>query len=107
MVARRCRDRASEPSRATAPLCRGSCEHLENRNLAPRSVCVQIRAQGFGQCGDAELVEPERACQRVPTTDVDRAAATDDESGLRAAEQLVPAEHDDIGPGCNGFLNGR
>src|SRR5581483_3688989 len=49
--------------------------------------------------GERELVDAQRALQRMPAEALDELRAPEHDPGLRAAEQLVPREADEIGPG--------
>src|SRR5262249_38237664 len=46
--------------------------------------------------GERELVDAQRAVQRMTAEPLDQFAATHDDAGLRAAEQLVAGEADDV-----------
>jgi hypothetical protein len=47
--------------------------------------------------GERELVRAERALERVTAQALDQLGTTDDDAGLRAAQQLVAGEADEIG----------
>ena len=48
---------------------------------------------------ERELVDPQRALERVPAQPFDEVGAAEHDPGLRAAEQLVAGEADEIGAG--------
>ena len=54
-----------------------------------------------------DLVEAQRALQRVARERRDQIGAADDEPGLRAAQQLVAAEGDEVGAGLQRLGDGR
>src|SRR5262249_20638413 len=54
-----------------------------------------------------ELVGTQRALQRMTTEALDEIRATDDDPGLRSAEELVAGEADEIGASGKGLPRGR
>ncbi len=78
-------------------------EHLEHGDV---SVAV-VEAQRGLERGERELVEPQRAGERVLLGGVDRGARADHHAGLRAAEQFVPGETHERGAGPDRAPHGR
>ena len=74
-------------------------EHPQHGHLAQRPLGVEVEQQRSLERGEAELVDAQRAVQRMPAQALDQVGAADDDSGLRAAEQLVAAEADEVGAG--------
>ena len=103
----------SPPSRRREPL--GPCaydrgvlaQHAQHRNLAQSPRGVEIEEQRPLERRQGELVEPECTLQRVAPQPLDQFRSAHDEAGLRAAEQLVAAEADEIGPRGQRLLRGR
>ena len=81
---------AARRARGRAPAARAPSAAPASRRGAPRRVAVQ--AQRRLQRGEGQLVDAQRAGQRVAAAALDRLARADEEPGLRAAEQLVAAE---------------
>ena len=58
---------------------------------------LEVEQQGAFERGEVELVDAQRALQRMAAQLLDQVCASDDDAGLRAAEQLVAAEADEVG----------
>ena len=72
-------------------------KQAQRRQALGQAVRVAVEAQRRLERGDADLVEPHGALHRVAADARDELAAADDEAGLRAAEQLVAREGDEVG----------
>ena len=75
----------------------GAGEQAQRRQALGEAVGVAVEPQRRLERGDADLVEAQRALQRVAVDRGDEVGAADDEAGLRAAEQLVAGEGDEVG----------
>ena len=71
----------------------GSVEHAQDREVAAARA---VGRQGALERGQRELVGPERALERMPAHALDEVAPPDGDAGLRAAEELVAREGDDV-----------
>ena len=97
---------ASRSARART-VAASSCEHAQHRDLAERALRLEVEQQRAFERGEAELVDAQRAVQRVPAQLLDQVGAPDDDPRLRAAEQLVAAEADEVGAGGERTARGR
>ena len=100
-------DEAGEPLGARA---HGRCvlvQHAQHRHLAQRPFRLEVEEERSFERGEAELVDAERAVQRMAAQSLDEVGAADDDPGLRAAEQLVAAEADEVGAGGERAARGR
>ena len=92
------RRRLRDARRARAPL-RRLAQHAQHRHLGERALGVEIEQQRPLERGEAELVDAQRAVERMAPQPLDEVGAADDDPRLRAAEQLVAAEADEVGAG--------
>ena len=90
-------DELGQPLGTRADRLAGLAEHPQHRDLARGSVEVQ-RERPFER-GERELVGAQRALERVAPQALDEVGAADDDPGLRAAEQLVAGEADEVRAG--------
>ena len=72
-------------------------QHPQHRHLAQRPLRVEVEPERPLERRQRELVRAQRALERVPPQRLDEVGAADDDPGLRAAEQLVAGEADEIG----------
>ena len=89
--------RAREPLGPGAHRQRVLVEHAEHRHLRERTHGVEVEEQRALERGEPELVDAQRAMQRMAPQPLDQVGAAEDDTGLRAAEQLVAAEADEVG----------
>ena len=83
--------------RARARLPASSFSMRSTGTSRERSRRVEVEQERPFERGEPELVDPQRAVQRMAPQAVDEVGATDDDPGLRTAEQLVAAEADEVG----------
>ena len=88
---------SAQPLGARPQLLLAGLEHAEHRELgaAPRRVAVE--PQRRLERRERQLVDAQRARQRMRAAALDRSALADHQARLRAAEQLVAGEADDGG----------
>ena len=72
----------------------------QRRQALGEAVGIGIEPQHRFERREPDLVEAQRALQRVLRQRGDQIGAADDEPGLRSAQQLVAAEGDEIGAGA-------
>ena len=72
-------------------------QHAEHRHLPPRLLRVEVEEERSFERRQAELVDPQRTVQGMAAQAVDEVGAADDDPGLRASEELVAAEADEVG----------
>ena len=72
--------------------------HAQHRHLVERRSGRVERERPFER-GERQLVGAQRALQRMAPQPLDELGASDDDAGLRAAEQLVAGEADEVGAG--------
>ena len=89
----------------TAPSGAASAASVGTRSR--RELRVEVEPQQRVEGGEVELVDAQRARQRMPAHGVDRRGPADGDAGLRAAEQLVAAERDHVGAGGDALLQRR
>ena len=77
------------------------------RQTLREPVRIAVQMQCRFQRGEADLVQPQRAFERVAVDRLDQFTATDDETGLRSAEQLVAGEGHQTGALGHCFGHGR
>ena len=82
-------------------------EHRQHGDLAPRALGLAVEPQRRLERREAQLVEPQRARQRVARGGGDRLGAPDHQAGLRPAEQLVAREADERGARGHGAAHRR
>ena len=82
-------------------------QHAQHGHLAQRARRLEIEQQRPLERGERELVDAQRALQRVAPQPLDEVGAADDDARLRAAEQLVAAEADEVGARCERRARGR
>ena len=76
------------------------------RNFARRSAaCIRIECSFKRR--DSQLVGAQRAIERMCSQALDDFSSTNNQSGLRSAEQFVAAERNDIDAGRKRFANHR
>ena len=63
------------------------------------AVAVEVRERDGFERGERDLVGPQRTRERMPREQRDEIGATDDDPGLRSAEQLVARERHERGAG--------
>ena len=102
---RPCRRRAPPAApRARAPTRDVLPQHAQHRDPLRR---VEVHAQRPLERGERQLVGAHRAVQRMPAQPLDEVGAPDDDAGLRAAEQLVAGEADEVRAGGERLARGR
>ena len=74
-------------------------QHGQRRDALDRPRRVEVEAQQRVERRQVELVDAQGARQRVAPHGLDRRGRAHGDAGLRAAEQLVAAEGDDVGAG--------
>ena len=94
---RRCRRRAGARAPRSVGLVRG--QHRQHRDLGPRALGLAVERERRLERGERELVEPQRAGERMRAGGGDRLRAADQHARLRPAEQLVAGEADERGAG--------
>ena len=94
----------SQQGRARLQRRLGLRQHAQHGH-PPRRIAVQ--PQRRLERGEAHLVEPQRAQQRVLAQRIDSLLAPEHQPRLRAAEQLVAAAGDHVGPRRERFGKGR
>ena len=72
-------------------------EHAQHGDLAASALGVEVERERPLERRERQLVGAQRALQRVPPQPLDQVGAPDDDPGLRAAEELVAGEADEIG----------
>ena len=70
-------------------------------------ITPQVGEEHVLQRRQHETTGPQGPGQRVRRTGLDQLGSSGDDAGLRAAEQLVPAEGHEGGPGGEGLAGGR
>ena len=95
--------RASTPAAASVrAAARGPGEQVARAGVQGLGGRGGGAAQRRLERGDGELVHPQRPGERMPPAAFDQVAAAEQQPGLRAAEQLVAARGDQVGPGAQG-----
>ena len=104
-------ERSSTPRRAGADrvpptalgprsqLVRGRRDHPPDRDLGSTASPARYSPSVAATRGERRLVRPHRARQRVAPHPGDEVGATDDQPGLRPADELVAAERDEVRAG--------
>ena len=75
----------------------GLVQHPQHRDLAARARGVGVERERSLERGQPELVGAQRALERVAAQALDEVRAPEDDPRLRAAEQLVAREADEVG----------
>ena len=81
------------------PRAHGRCvlaEHAQDRDPLGR---LEVEEQRPLERRERELVDPQRALERVAAQPLDELRVAEDDPGLRPAEELVAREADEVGPG--------
>ena len=78
---------------------------MRSTGISPRP--VEVERERPLERGERQLVGAQRALERVAPEPLDQVGAPDDDPGLRAAEQLVAGEADEIGAGGEASARGR
>ena len=99
-------DRAGEPL-ARPRGARAAVRASMRTTGTSRGATVAIERERRGEPGERELVGAQRAHQRVLARGVDRGRRADRDAGLRAAEQLVAGERDEVGAARDGLGDRR
>ena len=86
---------------------RGPRQQAQRRQARGEPIGIGVKPQHRFERGQPDLVEPQRALQRVSGEPCDEIGAADDEPGLRAAQQFVAAEGDEIGARRQRLGDGR
>ena len=71
-------------------------ERAQNRDSLRR---YQLQEKGSLERRERELVDAQRALERMPAEAFDELRAAEHDPGLRAAEELVARETDEVGAG--------
>ena len=101
IVGAQVREAAASSASARARICVGGlADHGQRRHLVP-AFQQQMCAGALERLVD-QLVEPQRAEQRIAAQARDQLRLAGENSGLRSAEQLVAAEGDQVGAGRAG-----
>ena len=90
-------DRFGQPLGAGANHLERLVQHPQHRHLAQRALRLEVERERPLERRERELVRPQRALERVPPQSLDELGATDHDARLRAAEQLVAGEADEVG----------
>ena len=98
-------DERRQPVRARAHRVDRLVEHAQDGDLAASTLRVVEERERSLERGERELVGPQRPLQRVAAEPLHERRLPDDDAGLRAAEELVAGEADEIGAG--GEARGR
>src|ERR1700722_6253579 len=93
---RRC-DGITKPLGHRAQLLRWPGQGAQGRKALDNALRIEIKLQHRRDRRDRHLVEAKRPLQGIALDPRYERRATDDEPGLRTAQQLVAAEGDDIG----------
>ena len=82
-------------------------QHAQHRHLAERAGRIEVqRKRALERC-ERELVWPKGSLERMAAKPLDQLGAADDDPGLRAAEQLVAREADEVGSRGHALRRGR
>ena len=106
-VAERARRRRREPLRQRGDLRLRAREQPQRRQALGEPIGIAIEPQRRLERGEPHLVDAQRALHRVAVDLRDQVLAADDEAGLRAAEQLVAGEGDEVGAVGDRLRDGR
>ena len=82
-------------------------ERAQHRHLADEALRVRVHRKESAESGERQLVDPHRALDGVASHGGDEIGPTRDDAGLRAAQQLVAAEGDEIRTRGERFARGR
>jgi hypothetical protein len=93
-------DRSRKAFRAVADGLGGLAQHPQHGDLGERPFGVEVEKQRPFERGEAQLVDAQRTMEWMPSEAFDEICAPRDDPCLRAAEQLVAAEADEVGPRC-------
>jgi hypothetical protein len=93
-----------EPLGAGAHRRDGLLDHAHHRDLGRY---VEVERECSLERGQRQLVRAQRALERMPSQLLDEVGPTGDDPRLRAAEQLVAGEADEIGSGRERVPRGR
>src|SRR5690554_1889647 len=83
-------------------LCLGASQQGESGNITLRCVAVAIEPQRGLQGCQGQLVQAQGALQGVTLDGIDSFTSANQNAGLRAAQQFVAAEGNDIGASGDG-----
>ncbi len=100
----RAADELCESLGARADDARVLVEHAQDRDALRR---LEVEAERSLERGDRELVGAQRPLEWMPAQPLDEVAAPDDDARLRAAEELVAREADEVGAGAQRAADGR
>ena len=81
-------------------------EHAQHGNVVACRWVERQRERPFER-SERELVSAQRALQWVPAQPFDEVSAPDDDARLRATEQLVAGEADEVGARAKALRRGR
>jgi hypothetical protein len=82
-------------------------DHAEQREALGEPVGIEVEAQRGFERGHGQLVDAEGAHERVARAAIDAGLAADEDAGLRAAQELVAAEEDEVGAGLDAAAGQR
>ena len=81
--------------------------HAQDGDLGERALGIEVERKRALECGQRQLVRAHGALERMSPQPLDELGATDDDPGLRAAEELVAREADEVGAGLEALAHGR
>ena len=90
------RDARQHALRLLLDVCGAAREPAQRRQLALQALGIRVELQDRFERGERHLVDAQRALHRILADARDELLAPDDEARLRAAEELVAAERDDV-----------
>jgi hypothetical protein len=90
-------DGRREPARARVDLFETASERMQRRQPCAQSIRIAIQSQRCLDRSEPDLVDSQSALQGIAIEARDQVAAPDDETRLRAAEQLVAGERHEVG----------
>ena len=99
-------DELREALRARAHGLDRLVEHAQHRHLVARRRVERERQRSLER-RERELVGAQRALQRMAPQPLDEIGAADDDARLRAAEELVAREADEVGARAQALRRGR
>ena len=82
-------------------------QHPQHRHLAQRALGLEVERERSFERGQRELVRPQRALEWMPPQPLDELGPADDDPCLRAAEQLVAGEADEVRAGGQALARRR
>ena len=81
--------------------------HAQDRDLAERALRIEVERERALERGQGQLVRTDGALERMAAQPLDELRAADDDPGLRAAEELVAREADEVGAGLEALPHRR